>query len=150
MAWLWQWDGKTLPKDSSAEDDENPFIVKRTTPTSSGSDEDVVSAMSYLITPTRTLDSSGKRVGTYGLGIELDLKPGETRQMLHNGAEGGLGNKGQGGGMGAVGRWNNHGEERRERIREKLDKWVELHGGYEVSRIRLLLSFALPLFPPFR
>ena len=139
MAWLWQWDGETLPKDSSAGDEENPFLVKRTSPPPG--DDEVVSAMSYLITPTRTLDSSGKRVGTYGLGIELDLKPGETRQMLHNGAEGGLGNKGQGGGMGAVGRWNNHGEERRERMREKLDKWVELHGGYEVSLGVLFLLF---------
>jgi hypothetical protein len=53
--------------------------------------------------------------------------------MLHNGAEGGLGNKGQGGGMGAVGRWNTSGEARHDTVREKLEKWIDLNGGYEVS-----------------
>jgi hypothetical protein len=91
--------------------------------------------MTYLITPTKTLDSSGRRVQTYGIGIELDLKPGETRQILHNGAEGGLGNKGQGGGMGAVGRWNTGGEARHDAVRAKLEKWIDLNGGYEVSTI---------------
>lgn len=67
---------------------------------------------------------------TYGIGIELELRPGETRQLLHGGSEGGIGNKGQGGGMGAVGRWNVAGEEREAVVREKLEKWVQLHGGY--------------------
>jgi hypothetical protein len=129
LAWIWQWDGVTLPKEENGTEDENPFYVKKDQPTS-----DVICAMSYLITPTRTLDGSGKRVHTYGLGIELDLKPGETRQILHNGAEGGLGNKGQGGGMGAVGRWNTGGEIRHDLVREKLEKWIDLHGGYEVSK----------------
>lgn len=137
LAWLWQWDGETLPGDSGPDpakedEDENPFLVKSpSAPTAGVRDDGSLSAMSYLITSTKTLDGSGKRVATYGVGIELDLKPGETRQMLHNGAEGGLGNKGQGGGMGAVGRWNNYGEARMERIREKLDKWVELNGGFD-------------------
>jgi hypothetical protein len=130
LAWIWQWDGITLPKEENGTEDENPFYVKKDQPTS-----DVICAMSYLITPTRTLDGSGKRVHTYGLGIELDLKPGETRQILHNGAEGGLGNKGQGGGMGAVGRWNTGGEIRHDLVREKLEKWIDLNGGYEVSII---------------
>lgn len=132
LAWLWSWDGKSLPSPPEpASDNDNPFLVNRST-TSAMSDqeedkEEAVCAMSYLITPTRTLDSHGKKVGTYGIGIELDLKPGETRQMLHNGAEGGLGNKGQGGGMGAVGRWNNAGEARRDAMREKLEAWVRLN-----------------------
>jgi len=128
LAWIWQWDGVSLPKEETGTEDENPFYVKKDQPTA-----DVICAMSYLITPTRTLDGSGKRVHTYGLGIELDLKPGETRQILHNGAEGGLGNKGQGGGMGAVGRWNTGGEVRHDMVREKLEKWIDLNGGYEVS-----------------
>jgi hypothetical protein len=129
LAWIWQWDGVTLPKEERGIEDDNPFLVKRDQP----SNPEMVCAMSYLITPTRTLDGSGKRVHTYGLGIELDLKPGETRQILHNGAEGGLGNKGQGGGMGAVGRWNTGGEIRHDLVREKLEKWMDLNGGYEVS-----------------
>ena len=129
LAWIWQWDGATLPKEEHATEDDNPFLVKRDAPSAN---PEAVCAMSYLITPTRTLDASGKRVQTYGLGIELDLKPGETRQLLHNGAEGGLGNKGQGGGMGAVGRWNTSGEIRHDIVREKLEKWIDLNGGYEV------------------
>jgi len=93
-----------------------------------------VSGLSHLITPTRTLDPhTGRRVYTHGLGIELDLKPGETRQILHGGAEGGLANKGQGGGAGAIGRWNTSSEGRQELFRERLERWVELNGGYEVG-----------------
>lgn len=138
LAWIWQWDGVTLPKEEKGMEDDNPFYVKKDQPST-----DLVCAMSYLITPTRTLDGSGKRVHTYGLGIELDLKPGETRQILHNGAEGGLGNKGQGGGMGAVGRWNTGGELRHDLVREKLEKWIDLNGGYEVSSLLLCIWIVL-------
>jgi len=141
LAWIWQWDGATLPKEETGTEDDNPFYVRKDQPTS-----DIICAMSYLITPTRTLDGSGKRVHTYGLGIELDLKPGETRQILHNGAEGGLVNKGQGGGMGAVGRWNTGGEIRHDLVREKLEKWIDLNGGYEVSDTVLNGYFLIPAY----
>ena len=71
---------------------------------------------------------------THGLGIELDLKRGETRQILPGGAEGRSGNKGQGGGAGPVGRWNTGSEGREEVFREKLERWVELNGGNEVGQ----------------
>ncbi|WVQ66482.1 uncharacterized protein L199_004663 [Kwoniella botswanensis] len=146
LAWVWTWDGKSLPDEKAIseknkramideDDDDNPFLV-HTTPKAKTTAADVgagqVSGLSYLITPTRTLDpQTGRRVYTHGLGIDLELRKGETRQVLHGGAEGGIGNKGQGGGMGAVGRWNTNGDVRHEVFRERLEKWVELNGGYE-------------------
>ena len=122
LAWVWRWDGEKLEEN----EEENPFLVSSTPDTPME-----VSGLSFLITPTRTLDATGRRVYTHGLGIELDLRPGETRQVLHGGSEGGLGNKGQGGGMGAIGRWSGGGDAREEVFVQRLEKWVELHGGYE-------------------
>ena len=139
LAWIWAWDGLSLPDEKLVSekrkrdgDDENPFLVPSgDRPTTSLIQ---VTGLSYLITPTRKLDpQTGRRVYTHGLGIELDLRPGETRQVLIGGAEGGLGNKGQGGGAGAIGRWNNGSEGRQEAFRERLERWTELHGGYEVG-----------------
>ncbi|KAK8849500.1 hypothetical protein IAR55_004834 [Kwoniella newhampshirensis] len=136
LAWVWTWDGKALPDERAISeknkqammDEDNPFLVPATPALGSGE----ISGLSYLITPTRTLDpSTGRRVYTHGLGIELELRVGETRQILHGGAEGGIGNKGQGGGMGAVGRWNTAGEIREDVFRDRLERWVELNGGYE-------------------
>ena len=136
LAWVWSWDGKSLPDEivsslkRGIDEVENPFLDPSSlNPTSSIR----VCGMSYLITPTRTLDPTGRRVHTHGLGIELDLRPGETRRMFPDGNEGGLGNGGQGGGMGAIGRWNAGQEAREELFKQRLERWVELHGGYEVS-----------------
>ncbi|OXG17342.1 hypothetical protein C366_03430 [Cryptococcus neoformans Tu401-1] len=139
LAWVWSWDGKSLADEESISgkskekgkkamlDEDNPFFVPSSPALGSGE----VSGMSYLITSTRTLDpSNGRRVYTHGVGIELELRKGETRQLLSN-SDGGLGNRGQGGGTGAIGRWNANGESREDEFREKLEKWVELHGGYE-------------------
>lgn len=144
LAWLWTWDGETMPTDKTVSvkdaqgtkaegtEADNPFLVS---PKPSVSEPTEVVGLSYLIAPTRTLDPlTGRRVYTYGIGIELDLKPGETRQILLNGASGGMGNKGQGGGTGALGRWNVAGEDRERIVRSRLERWVALHGGYEVSR----------------
>jgi hypothetical protein len=140
LAWLWTWDGSTLPEERSARDsakeEDNPFLVN---PSSAATSRLEISGLNYLITPTRTLDpATGRKVYTYGLGIVLDLRKGETRQLLHGGSEGGMGNKGQGGGLGAVGRWSGAGEDREEIMRERLDKWVELNGGYEVNHLSRL------------
>lgn len=152
LAWVWTWDGRDpdardVPADKEGgeagvtdldtgtgaaqkKEEDNPFLVP-SSPAQCPTLE--VSGLDYLITPTRTLDPvTGRRVYTYGIGIDLQLRQGETRQMLHGGSEGGLGNKGQGGGMGAVGRWNVAGEEREEVVRDRLEKWVEMHGGFEV------------------
>ena len=136
LAWVWSWDGEHLPGDKTVSqknkginEDDNPFLEPSGTIATSSIR---VCGMSYLITPTRTLDSSGRRVHTHGLGIELDLKPGETRQLVLSGYEDGMGDGGQGGGMGAVGRWSAGQEAREELFRRRLERWAELHGGYEV------------------
>lgn len=141
LAWVWSWDGKPLTDENSMSeksketgkkamlDEDNPFFVPSSPALGSGE----VSGMSYLITSTRTLDpSNGRRVYTHGVGIELELRKGETRQLLSN-SDGGLGNRGQGGGTGAIGRWNANGETREDEFRGKLEKWVKLHGGNQVS-----------------
>jgi hypothetical protein len=137
LAWIWKWDGEKLIEDKTVsqrkkdEEEANPFLVPSDKPIC---DTLELEGLSYIITPTRTLDPlSGRRVYTHGIGIQLELKPGETRQILHGGGEGGLGNKGQGGGMGAIGRWNVGGEAREDIVKERLEKWVELNGGWEVS-----------------
>ena len=152
LAWVWTWDGRdpdarNPPADgddreagvtdldigtgaAQKKEEENPFLVP-SSPAQCPTLE--VSGLDYLITPTRTLDPvTGRRVYTYGIGIDLQLRQGETRQMLHGGSEGGLGNKGQGGGMGAVGRWNVAGGDREEIVRDRLERWVGMHGGFEV------------------
>ena len=139
LAWIWDWDGEQLPDEKSQRekrkqdsDEDNPFLVPSDHATTSRIQ---ISGLSYLITPTRTLEPhSGRRVYTHGIGIELELKPGETRQVLHGGNEGVLGNKGQGGGAGAIGRWNTASEGRQSVFRGRLERWVELNGGYEVRR----------------
>ncbi|RSH93519.1 hypothetical protein EHS25_007875 [Saitozyma podzolica] len=134
LAWIWRWDGESLPSERTVstrqkEEKANPFLVSSDEPSC---DTLALAGLTYLITPTRTMEPhTGRRVYTHGLGIELELRPGETRQMLHNGAEGGIGNKGQGGGMGAVGRWNVGGEAREDVVRQRLEKWIELNGGWE-------------------
>ena len=143
LAWLWEWDGRELPNDKivseknkGIHDDDNPFLVKSDHPSTSMIQ---VGGLSYLITPTRTLDPlTGRKVHTFGLGIALDLKRGETRQVLPGGGDGGLGNAGQGGGTGAIGRWNAGGESREDTVRERLERWVELNGGYVVCQATLL------------
>ncbi|CAK9780407.1 hypothetical protein CC85DRAFT_283529 [Cutaneotrichosporon oleaginosum] len=117
LAWLWTWDGESLPADT---EDDNPFLVRPAV--------ESVSGLSYLITVTRTLEA-GRRVHTHGIGIELEIQAGETRQLLLGGAPGGLGNRGQGGGMRLMGRWNAGADLRQDEVRRRLERWVELNGG---------------------
>lgn len=131
LAWLYAWDGESLPSEDK-EDDDNPFLEK---PKSNPSEP--VSGLSYLITATRTLDPAGRKVHTLGIGLELDIEAGETRQLLMNGAEGGFGNKGQGGGLRVLGRWNAGAELREDIVRQRLEKWVTLNGGELVEETHL-------------
>lgn len=124
LAWLYAWDGESLPKEDKDDEDDNPFLDKPKVNPS-----EPVSGLSYLITATRTLDPTGRKVHTLGIGLELDIEAGETRQLLMGGAEGGFGNKGQGGGLRVVGRWNAGAELREDIVRSRLEKWVMLHGG---------------------
>lgn len=122
LAWLWTWDGETLPAEST-KDDDNPFLVSSTPRVES------VCGLSYLITTTRALDKSGRRVHTHGIGIELELQAGETRKLLLDGALGGFATQGQGGGVRVVGRWNAGAGMREDEVRRRLERWVELNGG---------------------
>jgi hypothetical protein len=131
LAWLWTWDGETLPAESSTKrknDDDNPFLVnKSSVPTTNDTQ---VSGLSYVVTTTRTLcPKTGRKVHTHGVGIELELEPGETRQVLMGGGEGGIGNQGVGGGVRVIGRWSAGGEMREDTVRQRLERWVELNGG---------------------
>ncbi|BEJ14158.1 hypothetical protein CspHIS471_0313320 [Cutaneotrichosporon sp. HIS471] len=119
LAWLWTWDGESLPAEDK--EDDNPFLVKPVV--------ESVCGLSYLITVTRTLDPSGRRVHTHGVGLELELQAGETRQFLLGGAVGGLGTQGQGGGVRLMGRWNAGADLRQDEVQRRLERWVELNGG---------------------
>lgn len=126
LAWLWTWDGETLPAESSkTKEDDNPFLVPKAKVES-------ICGLSYLITTTRTLDPVGRRVHTHGIGIELEVQPGETRQLFLDGGAGALNSGGQGGGVRVVGRWNAAADLREDEVRRRLERWVELNGG-EVS-----------------
>ncbi|WVQ75131.1 hypothetical protein IAR50_004740 [Cryptococcus sp. DSM 104548] len=142
LAWVWGWDGEKIADEKAVSernkkamlDEDNPFVV----PTSPALGAGEVSGSTYLITSTRTLEqSTGRRVYTHGLGIELELRQGETRQLLPN-SDGGFKNRGQGGGTAAIGRWTATGDVREDLFRTKLEKWVELHGGYEPSEASIL------------
>ncbi|WVQ79404.1 hypothetical protein IAT38_001501 [Cryptococcus sp. DSM 104549] len=142
LAWVWAWDGVELPDEKKAKEkkkavmleEDNPFVVPSAPDIGAGE----VSGLSYIISSTRTRDpGSGKMVFTHGLGIDLELRVGETRQLLP-GSDGGFGNKGQGGGTGAIGRWSAGGEGREDVFRERLEKWVELNGGYEPPQANAL------------
>lgn len=119
LAWLWTWDGESLPAEDK--EDDNPFLVKPAI--------ESVCGLSYLITVTRTLDPSGRRVHTHGIGLELELQAGETRQLLLGGGLGGLGTQGQGGGVRLMGRWNAGADMRQDEVQRRLERWMELNGG---------------------
>ncbi|ODN78491.1 hypothetical protein L202_04122 [Cryptococcus amylolentus CBS 6039] len=142
LAWVWGWDGEEIMDEKAVSeknkkamlDEDNPFVVPASPALGAGE----VSGSTYLITSTRALEqSTGRRIYTHGLGIELELRQGETRQLLAN-SDGGFRNQGQGGGTAAIGRWTATGEVREHNFRAKLEKWVKLHGGYEPSEASVL------------
>ncbi|KAL7424881.1 hypothetical protein Q5752_000567 [Cryptotrichosporon argae] len=133
LAYVWTWDGEAGPgagagaSGAGGAESENPFVERP-----AGRE---LRGMGYVLTPTRTLDPhTGRKTQTYGLGIELGLVAGETRAVLVGGADGGLSNRGQGGGARAVGRWSAAGEAREGAFREKLERWVDAHGGWEPAQ----------------
>lgn len=128
LAWLWSWDGETLPAESSSSTtkSDNPFLTN--TPEAPKQ----VVGLTFLITSTRTLDRAGRRVNTHGIGLELELqRAGETREVLMGGALGGFDNEGVGGGVRVLGRWSATADVREAELRRRLERWVDLHGGEE-------------------
>jgi hypothetical protein len=111
LAWLWQWDAKSLPacKGTPEEDGDNPFVEKKEP--LSEEREWSVGAAGIIITPaTHCVRETGKRVAVYGIGIEVEMNI----------------DKGYSDGMAAVARWTADGKKRQEAIRKKLLRWAEL------------------------
>jgi hypothetical protein len=118
LAWVWSWDGETLPAPIK---DANPFLATPEPTTPRGP------LLSFIITPHQALSPSShppRPVPTYGIGISLNITPGETRFVQsHTGVlSGGAG--GVGGGIGAVGRWSAEAGAREAEFRKRLEKWV--------------------------
>jgi hypothetical protein len=113
LCWLWEWNGKELPKDKgkkkAVDDEENPFL--ESAPVKLPPKEWSRGAMGFVINATSHYSkSAGKRVSAYGVGIEVEMDI----------------DKDMGGGMAAVARWTAAGETRRQQVRTKLEKWLEV------------------------
>ncbi|TDL29229.1 hypothetical protein BD410DRAFT_817428 [Rickenella mellea] len=110
LCWLWEWDGKKLPK--AEFDSDNPFLDS---PTSEHPKQWTRGAMGLVVTPTtHLLKTAERRVPAYGLGIEVEMDIDKDMR----------------GGMAAVARWTAAGEGRMKEITRKLHRWVEIHEGH--------------------
>ncbi|KDQ64718.1 hypothetical protein JAAARDRAFT_28363 [Jaapia argillacea MUCL 33604] len=132
LCWLWEWEGKELPgpKVSKAVEDEedNPFLDAQPT---SQTKEWTRGSMGFVISPTTHFSKAdGKRVPAYGIGIEVEMDI----------------DKDMGGGMAAVARWTGASETRRSELRNKLDRWVEIHK--EVSPVPSIPLADFPIIVP--
>ncbi len=129
LMWLWEWDGNAetvegMVKGKGKSMEDNPFLIS---PTSSAPSKDTNAP--YILTSTRALDSAGRRVHTYGIGIRLHLTPSEVLSA-GNTLLGPLG-VGSAAGVGAVGRWSADGKSRE--VEGKLRRWVDVWGESNVS-----------------
>lgn len=137
LCWLWEWDGQTFPKALEAglgggdgpstlvtevirdDDISNPFLMKSEP---AGTKDWMRGGMGFVISPATHVQKSdtlggtgsGKRVPSYGIGIEVDWSQEDVVS-------------GRVGGMGAVARWTSRGESRKKTIRNKLDHWNEVY-----------------------
>jgi hypothetical protein len=111
LCWLWEWDGKTLEGNKTAEraqedEEENPFLESSKP---AQSKDWTRGAMGFIVSPSSHYSKgAGKRVPAYGVGIEVEMDI--DKEMT--------------GGMAAVARWTAAGETRRQEAREKLERWV--------------------------
>ncbi|KAJ7283790.1 hypothetical protein C8J57DRAFT_1447794 [Mycena rebaudengoi] len=125
LCWIWEWDGKTLPSESSSPsaDEDNPFLDDKPPQTKDWTR----GAMGIVLSPaTHHSRVDGKRVPAYGIGIEVEMDI----------------DKDMTGGMAAVARWTAAGEGRRDAFRRKMDSWITLHPG--VSPVPPIPSADLP------
>ncbi|KAG6855006.1 hypothetical protein C0991_005935 [Blastosporella zonata] len=118
LCWIWEWDAKTLPIKASppsafTDDDENPFLIKPSSPGAhSVLGEWTRGGMGLVLSPTTHHSKRDrKRVPAYGLGIEVEMDI----------------DKDMGGGMAAVARWTAAAEIRRSEFHTKLKAWIDLH-----------------------
>ncbi|KIY73752.1 hypothetical protein CYLTODRAFT_365301 [Cylindrobasidium torrendii FP15055 ss-10] len=110
LCWIWEWDGKTLPKSNgSDDDDDNPFMDEPKPPQVKDWSR---GAMGFVLTAaTHHSKTDKRRTPAYGIGIEVECDL----------------DKGTSGGMAAVARWTAAAEQRKSEFRTKLVKWTELH-----------------------
>jgi hypothetical protein len=110
LCWLWEWDAVAL--DSSHQpppEEDNPFMDSSSTPSTPkiwtrGS-------MGVIISPTtHFLKSEGKRVHAYGIGIAVEIDLDKDMQA----------------GMAAVARWTAGTQDRTDRFKNKLERWIEV------------------------
>ncbi|EIN10577.1 hypothetical protein PUNSTDRAFT_39734, partial [Punctularia strigosozonata HHB-11173 SS5] len=130
LCWLWEWDAQGLPRPSTPtpEEDENPFLDSTSDKPPPPRDWQR-GAMGFIITPaTHHQKSAAKRVPAYGVGIEVEMDM----------------DKDMTGGMAAVARWTAAGETRRNEVKAKLERWVELHGDGTVPPLPMADLPALP------
>ncbi|TFK76053.1 hypothetical protein BDN72DRAFT_809998 [Pluteus cervinus] len=113
LCWIWEWDGKALPKQarpSTSSEDENPFLDLPTAPTPSDWSR---RGMGFVLSPTTHYSKSDrKRVPAYGIGIEVEMDIDKDMKD----------------GMAAVARWTATGGDRNAEFRSKVGKWIKLHG----------------------
>ncbi|KZT12839.1 uncharacterized protein LAESUDRAFT_668863 [Laetiporus sulphureus 93-53] len=108
--------------------DENPFLEER--PAVLPSKDWTRGAMGFVVSQTTHLSKAAQtRMSAYGIGIEVEMDIDKDMR----------------GGMAAVARWTAASETRREDIRRKLERWVELHAGE--SSIPTIPSADLPSLP---
>ena len=109
LCWLWEWDGKTLPKNERDEIDD--FFGEGSSAKKDNPKQWSRGGMGIVITPaTHVPKYSTKRVPAYGIGIEVEMDIG--KDMV--------------GGMAAVARWTAGGEQRLKGLTTKLHRWVHV------------------------
>ncbi|KDQ16745.1 hypothetical protein BOTBODRAFT_53832 [Botryobasidium botryosum FD-172 SS1] len=123
LVWLWEWDGVSLPASPTAKDRAKAEVDDAEG--ESGSEDGeffsspklspardrnwVRGGLSFLVTPTTHFQRDvGKRVPAYGIGVEVDMRDGQS-------------------GMTAIAQWTAGGEERRKEVGRKLMEWTKLH-----------------------
>ncbi|KAF9534145.1 hypothetical protein CPB83DRAFT_781430 [Crepidotus variabilis] len=113
LCWLWEWDGKYLPKEAQVTDDDedNPFLESKPSLEPPPSDWTHGSMGLIVSSATHYSKTERKRVPAYGIGIEVEMDI----------------DKDMGSGMAAVARWTAQSEKRRLEFKSKLERWIELH-----------------------
>jgi hypothetical protein len=96
------------PAKKSSDEAENPFVEP-----SSSSRDWVRGGMGFVVSAaTHYAKGSSKRVLAYGIGVEVEMDI----------------DKGMSGGMAAVARWTSANDTRKQQLRKKLERWLEVCG----------------------
>lgn len=109
LCWMWEWDGKKLPKPTLTEVDDNPFLD---TPAPSCPPSDWMrGGMGIAISATTHFSKSDrKRVPAYGIGIEVEIDIDKDMKD----------------GIAAIARWTSITDIRNKNFRTKAEKWIKV------------------------